>query len=49
MNDLIGTNLGKYHVVAHLGRGEMAEVYKAYQPGLDRYVSIKVMHGHLTV
>jgi serine/threonine protein kinase len=25
----------------------MAEVYKAYQPGLDRYVSIKVLHGHL--
>jgi serine/threonine-protein kinase len=25
----------------------MAEVYKAYQPGLDRYVGIKVLHGHL--
>jgi serine/threonine protein kinase len=25
----------------------MAEVYKAYQPGLDRYVAVKVLHGHL--
>lgn len=25
----------------------MAEVYKAYQPGLDRYVGIKVLHSHL--
>ncbi len=26
----------------------MAEVYKAYQPGLDRYVAIKVLHGYLS-
>jgi len=25
----------------------MAEVYKAYQPGLDRYVALKVMRSHL--
>jgi WD40 repeat protein/energy-coupling factor transporter ATP-binding protein EcfA2 len=25
----------------------MAEVYKAYQPGLDRYVAVKVLHKHL--
>ena len=25
----------------------MAEVYKAYQPGLDRYVAIKSLHSHL--
>jgi hypothetical protein len=25
----------------------MAEVYKAYQPGLDRYVGVKVLHSHL--
>jgi hypothetical protein len=46
-SDLVGKNLGKYRIVARLGRGGMAEVYKAYQPGLDRYVAIKVLHGHL--
>jgi hypothetical protein len=25
----------------------MAEVYKAYQPGLNRYVGIKVLHSHM--
>ena len=47
MADLIGRNLGKYRIVAHLGQGGMAQVYKAYQPGLDRYVAIKVLHPHL--
>ena len=47
MANLVGQTIGKYRVVARLGRGGMAEVYKAYQPGLDRYVSIKVLHGHL--
>jgi predicted Ser/Thr protein kinase len=47
MSDLVGRNIGKYRVVARLGRGGMAEVYKAYQPGLNLYVAIKVLHGHL--
>ena len=47
MSDLVGKNLGKYRVVARLGRGGMAEVYKAYQAALDRYVAVKVMHSHL--
>ncbi|MCB0197208.1 MAG: serine/threonine protein kinase [Anaerolineae bacterium] len=48
MNNLIGKTLGKYRLVAKLGSGGMAEVYKAYQPGLDRFVAIKVMHEHLS-
>lgn len=44
---LIGKTLGKYRIIEHLGRGSMAEVYKAYQPGLDRYVAIKVLHSFL--
>ncbi|MEA3341830.1 MAG: serine/threonine-protein kinase, partial [Chloroflexota bacterium] len=44
---MIGKTLGKYRVIGHLGTGGMSEVYKAYQPGLDRYVAIKVLHTFL--
>lgn len=48
MENLVGKTLGKYRVVARLGSGGMAEVYKAYHSGLDRYVAIKVMHDYLS-
>jgi len=47
MQGLIGQTIGRYQITEHLGRGGMAEVYKAYQPSLDRYVAIKVMHTFL--
>ncbi len=31
MTNLVGQTLGKYHLVALLGQGGMAEVYKASQ------------------
>ena len=43
---LEGINLGQYRLVERLGKGGMAEVYKAYQPSLDRYVAIKVLHAY---
>ncbi len=44
---LIGQTVGKYKIVELLGRGGMAEVYKAYQETLDRHVAIKLMHSFL--
>ncbi|NJO82013.1 MAG: protein kinase, partial [Blastochloris sp.] len=46
-DDLSGRNLGRYQILERLGRGGMAEVYRAYQPSLDRYVAIKVIYPHL--
>lgn len=45
--ELIGETLGKYSLIDRLGQGGMAEVYKAFQPGLSRYVAIKVIHNYL--
>jgi len=44
VSDLAGATLGRYQIVARLGRGGMADVYKGFQPSLDRYVAIKVLH-----
>jgi serine/threonine protein kinase len=44
---LEGKNLGKYRILEPLGRGGMAQVYKAYHPQLDRYVAIKVLRSDL--
>jgi len=43
MERLVGTRLGKYNVIAMTGRGGMADVYKAHQESLDRFVAIKVL------
>ena len=43
MEDITGKQLGRYQVVSPLGEGGMATVFKAYQPGMDRYVALKVL------
>jgi serine/threonine protein kinase len=47
MTNLTGKTLGRYHILDRIGQGGMAEVYKAYQPSLDRYVAIKALHAFL--
>jgi len=46
MEDLTGKQFGPYRIVAALGEGGMAAVYKAYQPAMDRYVALKVLPRH---
>jgi serine/threonine protein kinase len=46
MPDLIGDTLGPYRILETIGVGGIAEVYKAYQPAMDRYVAIKVIRPH---
>ncbi len=44
---LEGKSLGKYQLLQPLGRGGVAQVYKAYHPQLDRYVAIKMLRSDL--
>src|SRR5260370_33707462 len=39
--------LGKYELQQQLGRGGMAEVWKALDTQLQRYVAIKILHTNL--
>ncbi len=39
--------LGKYELRNRLGRGGMAEVWKAYDAQLERHVAIKILHADL--
>lgn len=43
MNGLIGQTVGGYQILAQIGKGGMAAVFKAYQPSLERYVAVKVL------
>ncbi|MFQ5923521.1 MAG: serine/threonine-protein kinase [Anaerolineales bacterium] len=48
MEDLTGKQLGQYQIIAPLGEGGMAAVYKAYQLGkMNRIVALKILPQHL--
>ncbi len=40
-----GSEFGRYTVLGLVGGGAMSEVYAAYDPGLDRKVALKILHG----
>lgn len=44
----IGQTVAQYEIVEQIGQGGMANVYKAYQPSINRYVAIKVLPAQLT-
>jgi serine/threonine protein kinase len=46
-SSLEGQTLGKYRILEPLGRGGMAQVFKAYHPQLDRYVAVKILRSDL--
>jgi serine/threonine protein kinase len=46
-DDLVGTRLGKYEIVAEIGRGGTGCVYLGYDPDLERDVAIKVLASYL--
>jgi len=46
MAGLDGKTLGPYRVIAQIGLGGMAKIYKAYQPSMDRIVALKVLPEH---
>lgn len=43
MSNLVGKTIGFYEVKEKLGKGAMAEVYKAYHPKLERYAALKII------
>ena len=47
IDNLVGTQLGKYEIQAEIGRGGMGLVYRGYDHLLDRQVAIKVLAPHL--
>lgn len=47
MSEFIGQTIGQYKIIALLGEGGMATVYRAQQPNMHREVAIKIIESRL--
>ncbi len=43
MSTWSGQTIGGYQIAERIGQGGMAEVYRAYQPQLERWVAVKIL------
>lgn len=48
--DVVGIRqVGRYEVLEPLGKGAMASVYKAFDPGINRTLAVKFLHADLSL
>ena len=43
MLDIVGKTIGRYEIQAHIGEGGMAQVFRAYDPGIQRAGALKIL------
>ncbi|MCU0499438.1 MAG: protein kinase [Anaerolineae bacterium] len=47
-SSLLNSKIGRYEIQQRIGRGGMAQVFKAFDTNLDRVVAVKVLHEYLS-